>query len=61
MVVYLDWMFGFVNLYFLMPMDSVVNDLCLTALSFSSPDEDVSDAKRVEVAATALAVGRAED
>jgi hypothetical protein len=60
-VVYLDWVYSFINLYFLMPVDSVVNDLCLTGMSFSNPSRDLSVAKRVEMADTALAVGRTED
>jgi hypothetical protein len=59
-VVYLDWLTGYVNVYFIMPVDSIINDLCLTALSYSAKDADLSDAKKVEVAETALTerVGR---
>jgi hypothetical protein len=65
-VVYLQWMsllnvagIG-VNLYLLISLDSVVNDVCLAFLSFSAPDADLSDAKRVGTAEHALAIGRGD-
>jgi hypothetical protein len=56
-VVYLNWILGFVNLYFLMPLDSVVNDLCLALVSFSAQTADVQDARRAGVTEFALTVG----
>jgi hypothetical protein len=60
-LVYLNWIVGFVNLYFLMPIDSVINDLCLAMVSFSAQTSDVQDARRVGVAEFALTVGQKED
>ena len=57
-IVYLNWVLGFMNLYFLMPLDSVLNDLCLAVVSFSAPTSDVQDAKRAEVADLALTIFR---
>ena len=33
-----------------MPVDSIINDLCLAAVSFSAPVQDVANARRAEVA-----------
>jgi hypothetical protein len=60
-VVYLNWVLGFANLFLLMPIDSIVNDFCLAAISFSAPSKDVADARRVVVAEMALTVGREEN
>jgi hypothetical protein len=59
-VVYLDWVLGFVNVFFIMPLDSIINDLCLAAVSFTAPAQDVANARRAEVANFALSVGRGE-
>jgi hypothetical protein len=59
-IVYLNWVLGFMNLYFLMPIDSVLNDLCLAVVSFSAPTSDVQDAKRAEVAELALTIGNSD-
>ena len=33
-----------------MPLDSIINDLCLAAVSFTAPAQDVANARRAEVA-----------
>jgi hypothetical protein len=57
-IVYLNWILGFINLYFLMPIDSVVNDLCLALVSLSAQTSDVQDARRAVVAEFAQEMGQ---